>query len=205
MPTPLPQNSIVLVTAEYYIDGQQCLNTIHYQFRSPGPHPDYRLAMTELLSGLTAAGSFVDDLRAFMATDVSFWALHAQPVSPVRLARVSSIIDQPGLRAGTGLPSTIAAVISRKSDQVSRKGRGNVHIGGLVVPDNEDGVLSNAARLLLDTIAPNLIDTRVIPSGGDFVPVIWSPATPNVVFDVTHTEVMDTIRVVRRRTVGVGS
>lgn len=203
--TPLATGSVILATFEGTSNGQQIINTHHFEFVQPGGAPDYRVELNDLLDKLTVAGGWADDILAAANVSYKLEAIHAQPITPQRMTRVTRIVGTAGSRGGTALPQNVAAVIERKSDNATRWGRGNWHFCGLQVGDATNGIVQAAMLALLATVGDNFATTYVLTNGGEMRPILWSPKVPGRKTPITAFSVKNTVRVMRRRTVGLGS
>lgn len=204
MPTPIQNNAVILVTYQGRMNNQTILNTQHFQYRLVGGNPDYDAEMDDLLGQLADPGSVLEQILA--ATHSSFQMVYmmAQPVYPVRLAKVTTTQNAPGIRTGTPLPQNVAAVCTRSGDFGTRWNRGNWHQAGLLTTDASNGTWSLAAMLLLQNIAVELTDPITLTSGAVCQPGLWSPKVPTRFTEVTRAGVQSEVRVMRRRTVGQG-
>lgn len=204
MPTPLVDNAIVQVNVFQTFNGQRLINTLHYQYHHTGGAPDYEDAMNELLDELFTAGDLVDDIHGLQPTVATLDYLTAQPVYPDRYTAVIRDYNAVGARGGDPAPQNLAAVITKTSALAKRYGRGSWHQGGLIAADNVNGNISFGLSGLLQQIATDILAERALATLGTMTPVLWSKKVPGRVTPIKGTIVQGSIRVMRRRTIGVG-
>lgn len=204
MPTPLADGAIVQISVIYSQNSQTLINTLHYKYSNAGGAPDYRDAMNELLNELQTAGDLEDDIAAAMHNTCTLIRWEAQPVYPSRFSKVTRTMNRAGARGGTALPQNVSAVITKQTDLATRYGRGTWHAVGLVTTDNDNGKVSFGLNGVLDQIGQDIAFDRALATLGTMVPVIWVRGVPARATPITSYKVEDTLRIMRRRTVGVG-
>lgn len=204
MPTPLETGSIVQVVCYQTYNGQLMLNTLHYKYTNTGGAPDYEDACNELLDELFTAGDLRDDILTVLHTSASLDRITAQPVFPTRLTAINRNVNAAGLRGGDAAPQNQAAVISKTSVFATRYGRGSWHQGGLIAADNVAGKISFGLSGVLAQIASDILAERALATLGTMTPVLWSKKVPSRITPVKGTIVQPNLRVMRRRTIGVG-
>lgn len=107
----------------------------------------------------------------------------------------------------TGNQTNLAAVITRRAVLAGRRYIGGVHIP---LPDSNavavSGVLTNVYKTVLAALSLKMFQAFNLPVGGstvDLFPLIYHRGTGGY-SDVNDAIVQPTVRVMRRRTVGVG-
>lgn len=204
---PLQGNAIVQVTFRSTLAGQRVLNQFRYHLLTPAPVDyDYRQAMNDLEGKFTETGGLRDKYIAACPTNQQIADYTLQPIWPIRQRYMTYVIGMPGT-ATTGVAQTanVAASIRRVTDIIGKKGVGRVQIpatnagydDGLLLPD----YIADDLAGLRDQIPLNVTTTH----GEEWEPVLFSVnggiTSTSVVVD---TEVEDTVRVMRRRTVRLG-
>jgi len=202
--------NIALVTARGTLAGQQILSTFHYRCTSLGSSfgTPTQTAMAELIGAIVdPAISLHSRLIDVMPSNYTLNRWTAQVIQPVRYAEVKgTVLDTTGASGAIASTANIAAVITRRGVLGNRSNVGSLH---LPYPDalteTTTGVISAAFLADLDLLAANMRQTLTLtPSTIVFAPVLYNKGkTPNYT-DITASFAQSTIRVMRRRTVGVG-
>lgn len=203
----LPANAVVAVTYKGTLCGQTTLNTVHYRVSNPSTIPVVADEMDELANRFTAVGA-LDILTAYrgcLPDNMTVNYVRLQPVYPVRYRAVQKNIGLPGL-ADSSFVSNLQASITWVTELAGRNQTGGIRIPQ--GPNNVDngkwlGAWQNVLMLLGESLS-SLVNAG--QGGGSYLPVIYHRsvnAFPKYQ-DVTSFIVQDTVRVIRRRTVGLG-
>jgi hypothetical protein len=205
MPTPLDADAIVMVVINQELYGQQVLNVLH--FRLTDSSADYKATMNAMIDAFDGATGLLNAMTALQAPELLIKGITAQPLWPQRLAAVknNALDHSAGVADGVALPSNVSMVISKKTDFAGQSQRGAFHLAGLT----NDMVNGDewTAGTMVDAVAIGDKLIEAIATGGfgtDAKPVLWAPGTPTVTADITDYDLQRTIRVMRRRTKGVG-
>lgn len=203
MPIPLAAGAIIEMQYRYTLQGQQCINVMHYQLNNS--ITDLFQTLQELADNF---GSTVcSTLQLYQTTQALNGTVRAQVVSPVRYV----YIERPAAGgAGTLAPPTVSigtsACLKKISDKASRSSRGRIFLGGLAQSNILIGQLQDPAYSNLkadwDAVATqSLVDLAGIVYA---MPIIWSYKDPTHVDQVTRTGVDQPLRYQRRRELSVG-
>lgn len=206
---------IVQISLRGRIFGQRILLTRFYKVTVPS---DAALTVEQELAGLLAGinatipaggNELVSKYLTVMPNNYSLETIRAQLVWPNRSVLVEQIADQTGQSLGAATVSNTAVVITMRTAKAGRNQVSNVHIGPV---DNEvysAGFVTGPAKpsynLLGVRLAIPLTSQNI--GGCTTVPVIYHAGQelPQLISDDIRTHVLqDTIRVMRRRTVGLG-
>jgi hypothetical protein len=202
MATPLVPGAIIAVTVETTLNGQTMLNVLHYVLGTVGT-ADYIAALTALNTLLNGAGGLTDAMKACMSQDADFVSTMCQVVAPTRLVGVKAAVVKSGSVLATALPQNVSAVITKRTDQASRRGIGSFHLGAIASTQVDAGYLTGPLIGNLTTLG-NVIRSTLAVGTQSYTPCLWSPITPAETRILVSTTVQQTSRVMRRRTVGVG-
>ena len=202
MAFPLQTDSITEVRIKTLCFGQTCLNVLHYQYTGTSV-ADYVDGVNELLDGLQVNLGLVAKMRVILSTQHTQDSIDGQPVFPLRLASVTQLIDAAGLNGGTPLPQNIAAVVEKRTPVARRFGIGSMHLAGLTVDLTSKGQFTAGALTQLGDIGTKMV-APVTVSTGSFKPVLWNVKVFARATAITGFKAQRTVRVMRRRTVGVG-
>lgn len=212
MPEPNLGDSAVgqvyMVTSFGRLNGQTIINTFHYRLTEVATVPLTVWEMYEaLMEDLSAPDDLFDKLLDAVSTSFVQEKVRVQLLYPTRRMFRDFDGNGGGTRVGTALPQNVAASIGRKGDGIGRTGIGRVQIAGLIESDNNAGNLSAGAITVLQPLANQIGTSLALDGGGGLAdPVIFSSppqGNPNYVV-ISQTQVQNTVRVMRRRTVGLG-
>lgn len=204
---PLAVNDIVQVIPLQEKDNQVVLNVFYYRCRvapSSGTVAENILSLLQHL-WLVPTGLLWDKYADVMADSWTFRGARGQKIAPTREAYV----EMPDIGGGTVDPaglnvSNLAWVIVKQSELAGRRGKGTLHLNLSSSDWIDSGRLAaagNAVRVALR----DFLDDAVTPAGGgEYDPVIYHPGFSPNYSRITHCTIKDTIRVMRRRTVGQG-
>lgn len=207
---PIPLNSVVEVAYEYEYSSQRYLNVSHWlKTVNQTVGTSITAELLELATSLSAAGggSFLTLLRACLSVDVTVARVRCQMVDPTRSLAVYGSINASGTFGGGASQGNLSAVITRRTELGGRDQIGSWHMPA--VPDGVstlgflNGIGSYWTALL--TFA-NRLNVAVSGTGlASYDPVLWHNRTvPHTTSLLTSSQVQDTVRTMRRRTVGVG-
>jgi len=206
---PLAVGDIVQLVIESRVNDQVCLNVLHYRARVALPAITYPEAM-DLLNqavGGPSAESITDKMAAIMAENASIVRCQAQRVYPTRDIFYRLTVDKVGRAAGDCMAQNIAGVLTKRAEVAGRGRAGSFHLAGLPQEAMSVGYIANAFKPRFDELADKLGDP-LVADGGQFVyePGMYSPGSGaglNWNY-IAAVETQTTLRVMRRRTVGLG-
>jgi len=192
-----------VIVGELY--GQQTLNVLHY-FQEDGD-ADFRDPLSALLDDWDAADGLLK--KVCLATSEEFFirTIMAQVVYPSRLVAVRRTTHDhnQGEILNPALPPNVAAVITKKTDFAGRDQVGGFHLAGCPQEGQEEAEWTDGQRELLVAVGNKIIESINLGGfGNPAKPILWDPGTPTVRSEVTDFDLQRTIRIMRRRTKGVG-
>lgn len=113
-----------------------------------------------------------------------------------------------GTEAAQPSPPNVAAVITLKTDKAGRDQVANKHLGAVPLGFYVAGILTEDAINVYDNVAASLTNTIPVSNGADefdLIPVIYHRSGLTTSDTITQRQVNNTVRVMRRRTVGLGT
>lgn len=182
--------------------GQDVMNTFHYRYDGP-----------VIASGLTFLTNLIG-VNAQMQANMALWQdcisedvvdnrVIGQWIYPLRYRPwVIPMANATG-NSGPAGTANLASVISLIADRATRHGIGNKHIPGLAINSQTLGFLT-AGQLANNGSFGTAMATSVPILGGVMQPVIYNRLAPPDSLEVVGSEQNPTVRVQRRRTVGLG-
>lgn len=191
--------------------GQRILLTHHYRLTAINPAVSESDARDSLAIGVWNGVGGGDVLETtYLAClppeyTLDYWRV--QMVGPVRRAYVNFDRSTPGTHLASARTVNLGAALTLRSDGAGRHEHGTKHIGP--IPEGNtvmtDGLLTPAYKAIVNTFGLSLL-SHVIDAaiGADWTPIIYNKgAVPGFEIPINNT-VGDTVRVQRRRTVGLG-
>jgi hypothetical protein len=207
MGMPIGVGAINQVTVQYEFAGQLYQNNITYVVASITGTQDSDTLNSQLAANLTAAGSVIQAIKPLLPASVTIINLFCQWQFPTRLRRFNT----PLTVVGTG-PSTntgnVAFTLTRVGPLAKRNNISSFHLPGCSDETISGGGQWTPAFLLAAApLAVLLAENQVLTAGAAILsPVIWHrklvPAGQSA--QVLQCFGQPTIRVMRRRTIGVG-
>lgn len=206
---PIGANDIVQTVIETNVLGQTCLNVLYYKAHRSLSEITYQEAMDLLNQSVRASttSGIVPEMVKVMGANATVTRVRSQRVSPRRDIYVTLASPIDGELPNLVAASNVSAVISKQGEIVGRGRTGSFHVPGLSPSTYGLGYMTDPAMASLSDLADKLNDPQVV-DGGDFIfhPGMWNPAlgpadnwNPSIA-----TTPQRTLRVMRRRTVGVG-
>jgi len=129
-----------------------------------------------------------------------------QRIAPTRYLQEVSI---PAEREGRRDPSKMsnnAFVITRQGELAGRSNVSNIHIPGVSDTDMEQGFLTAAFLAIAEVFADKTVEEIDVGFGsGKLVPCAFKRSNPAMSPQMVSAYTQDSVRVMRRRTVRVGS
>lgn len=188
---------IFRVTMEQALHSQTIMNTLHYRCVTTGGADSPVLAAL-ITSNITPL------MKAVQSNELTHGPVYVQkiwPLPPLLPAANNTAIGVAGV-AQNSLPTSMAVVITKKTEFAGRKYRGRFFAAGVPVTHENDSRLALANVAAWQALADALDDVLVTP-GWSFQPVLWHKATKTY-HDLMSGEVRLILRNQRRRQVGKG-
>lgn len=201
-----PVGAIFLTSCRYQHVGQILRNQFHWRLEGNTNNRNIDVVCAALNTKHNEAlGLFqtIDGLRDSLCNHLD---TSIQMISPSRYAGVGFTRNTNGNVVNTGMDITnVAAVLTRRSVVATRRGVSSLHIP-LGVDDTtiDAGVLSATTLTALGVIGNAILNTGNLGDGISVRPVIYHRgATP--LYDYVETFIAQPqVRIMRRRTVGLG-
>lgn len=218
-------DKILEVRIGYVANDQQCYNVLHYYINESGSVDDSALELEEdVVTFLSAAGddpgSLIYCMRDLMSQVAYINTIAAQGIWQHRYrAFTGTVSGFAGLQEDSLPAQNVAAVIEKYGADADRRSIGSFHLGGLSESMYSAGSFTAGAVVKLEALATAIEANLTVPGSDPLNPVTYSPVILNrtkVVIDgkntwpitgykeLAGTTVKDTVRVMRRRTKGVG-
>jgi len=201
---------IYLMTLVGDMDGQICLNTFCYRAQDVG---DPTKTINQVASGLNAALSVPDGggkrfdttYLNLLPAQYDWYETWIQVISPTRYVKDVFAGGGAGTSAIDGHWANSAAVLTRRGEEANRKNISTLHICFPSEAPAVAGKVPAAYKTDMGDFANQVKATQALAAlSVNLVPVIYhKTGTPNY-SAIKSVLTQDTVRVMRRRTVGVG-
>lgn len=205
-----PINSVIEMTLVGSLAGQHVQNTIHLMPIEPeaGDYVDGGIILNDLISQIDEAATGWSFLQAVFSTDqLTMQYIQAQFIWPTRYAYTRMpVTNLTGTQPGDPAPPNVSAALTLQSDFTNPWSKSCLKIFGLEADQVADGFVSNLVKSHINSLGAWLRGPWT-PTGEtvELGPVIYRPSAPGASELVTHETTQETSRVMRRRTVGLGS
>lgn len=203
-------NDIILATFEGTCVGQRIMLTHTYRVASiTAPPFDERTVCENIAERMSAGGANIIEgpLLNAMPSNYTLTGIHVQKIWPVRFRRFSLPLAAAGAIANAALSANVSTCLSMHSDEAGRSQVANKHVGPLATAVGwyTGGELTAGYKAVLDALGAALLSDITAAGWYNIVPTIFHrgdvvPKWNDIVGLVRE----DTVRVMRRRTVGLG-
>jgi len=103
------------------------------------------------------------------------------------------------------MPSNTAQVVTRRGDLADRRNVSTLHLPGVPVAQVVDSFLTITQQDILQSFGVSMLQEFVTPGGAELRPVAFRRVDPVASRPLTETFPQETVRILRRRTVGLGA
>lgn len=201
-------NDVMQMTLGYIVQGQQCLLTRHYYLKNAPADTDYDTWLADMINAwLIGTVPISPTMAALQDTDVVQNFIMCQKVYPQRWYYLRIPQSIPGTNVtGNPLPSNVAVTITLQPENPGRGRSGSAHIGGLTTEALTDsGRVSNATQGLMNDLAEQLNNgIGGVSPNNYWAPCMYKPSGTTRINPVISFTLQDSMRVMRRRTLGLG-
>lgn len=209
MAAVIVEGDAIMVTLVGKFLGQTTMNTYPYRAHITTGAPPVVGACQGLLTAINLPGGLVDTHARCRPSNSVVDSLWAQDVRPIRWRAQKMAVSVPGLftdvDSGT---ANIQASIERYGEAANRHNLGAVRIP--IGTSNDcivEGVITEDLRDKLEDHADQMILSKTVSGTGwqvSFIPLVGLSKESLQLIDLVNCEIKDTVRVIRRRTVGLG-
>lgn len=207
MAFPVNVGNLLQLRINTTVVGQRCLNVLHYIITTEGSSTDGDTVLDDLLSAASAAGQIVDAVTEFMAPNCTIDYADLQVIFPDRFRSVRRTYNAPGGGLdGTCTTANVAVVITKRVDQAFKNAGGSLHLAGVGEEGYANGLLIGDTLTQGAAVRDAIDNTLTGPVTGTVItPVIARIVTPVATTRIiTSALLQPEVRIMRRRTVGVG-
>lgn len=200
---------IIEVTYQSTLFLQKVMTVLHYRVAATPTQQDPIQSQNDFLQRIKSGGARdkVSPYVACISNQLNVDTITAQYIAPTRIVRSSLVQNVTGSLAGSPNTANVAATLEKTTQKAGRKFRGSIHLPGIRSQDYASGLIQAAELTLLTALGVSLqLSIDEAAGTGLWFPVIWHRTKPVTTSsdDVLTIVPKDTVRVMRRRTVGVG-
>lgn len=200
----LLNNDLVEIQIVGLLHGQETRNVFHYYVATNTPASDGRAALQIALADFMVR--VYQPILAFQSQEWECQGLTIQKIAPFRYRLIkANPSDTSGDQAGSSLPSSSAAVVSRYGEAAGRAYQGRIFIPGVPVGYEENSTVNAAGMALLTVIADTLKESLIGGAGVALHPTLAHVGNAPIDQRVSEVHASNILRVQRRREVGRGS
>jgi hypothetical protein len=202
---PLNPGDIVELSMRFTLFNQRLLTVLHFQANLGAPIADGIAALNTAAAQWVGVGGANTQFLGLITGETTEDAVRMQVVYPVRRPYNETPVGNAGLYIGTCTAPNVAVVCTAVSLTAGRGKNGSFHVGGVPTAAYSGGLVTGPYINLVKTFASRSMDPLGVGGAGNNLNrVIWSKAKPTAASQILSNIVQGTIRVMRRRTVGVG-
>jgi hypothetical protein len=198
-------DDIVEATFKATYQGSTILNVFHFKVTATAGTTDYDTTMSAL--GTTLIGKYWSAANLWRTMVVPTYILNyvrLQRIRPFRAYYIDSPVNQAGAEDMDGIPSNLAAVIVVRSELTTRGKSGSKHLTGMSRNELEPDVWSNAMFASLAALGQEFREEVLTAAPVvTYKPVIYD-RLQNTAANIVGVTVIPEVRIMRRRTKGVG-
>jgi hypothetical protein len=213
----LPVGNIMEYKIGYTVNGQKCLNVLHFNADEPTSGdtiPDITDSFLATNSN-SNPGTIIDSMRALMGANAQINLVTAQLIYPQRWRMSSTTVAFTGNGTLPCQAQNVQASVQKKGDIADKHNIGAMHLGGLAAEFWANGLLTAGAFTLLEDLAAALLVPLEDGLGTATYELVMPkkrpiPNTDPIRYEifgytlVTQTIPRQELRTMRRRTIGVG-
>jgi len=207
---PIAVGDIVQIQARGFLHGQEVITSWWYRNIVPGSTIDTIVVLDELIDYFNISNN--PPYLAYVACLPSDWTageVTAQQITPVRsVLRSKTSVPVAGGR-GAGTTPNVGSTVTKGTNLAGRSQIGSWHLPGVATADMVGGYLQPALMLALGTFASKSLNVLTLPvTFSQWEPILIhidpTGVTPPTGSLLTRAVPQETVRIMRRRTVGVG-
>jgi len=187
-------------------DNQQFISLFHYRFVDGPANPNGAQMLLDILNVFCPAGNVLEVYQNCIGQDIVDMEVYAQWIEPVRyVARRDINGPYVGVAPFDTRSANISTAITKKGELANRHAIGTLHMPA--VPDNmiDNGYVSAGGLVDLQGLGDKMAVSLIVAGARQMEPCIYNRADYEQSVPIVSCSVQPTLRVSRRRTVGLGT
>lgn len=196
---------VALVTLKGTLASQTILNTFHYGMSIVVGAPTQNAVGIEITTLLQSAGNLVDKFLLCCPLNYTLDEMWVQFILDTRFAKQTFAIGSAGTAPFAANTANSSAVITRTGAAANKHNRGSLHIPYANKDTSAANGLISAGQLTsMNNLAPFLFNASALATLGDIQPILIHGTSKLNAIPLVSAVAQETMRTMRRRTVGVG-
>lgn len=206
MPYDITTNSVLQIQFEGRHEGQQVMNVMTYVYDGGATTEDGPLVIDEIDGIITGPGTLFSAYLDCLSEDVIEINRAYQWIHPIRYAYVLKGTDEgnAGLVLEAAMPPNTSQAVTRRTNFSGREEVSTLKLPGVPVSKVVGGFLTPGHVATLNIFAQASVNEIPLGSGSKMVPIPWNRTVPGSANQLRTAYAHNTVRVMRRRTVGLG-
>ena len=207
MAGPVPAiGQIYRVTYDLTMFGQKLMNTFEYRLSTLGAEVDTDAVCTGLRNTMVGGMVFEGTYQLAIPLQVACDNIWVQCIYPTRVRKLVFVKNVLGSNAGTASTANVAASIERRGVLANKHNVGRIQVPGCTdaISVVNGSIPAGAYLTSLNNLAAKIILPATTAGGSVLGPVLTKNPVDATFANITEAFAKTTVRVMRRRTVGVG-
>jgi len=208
VPYVIPTESILQAIIEGRHENQQVMSVFTYKLATDTTIADGAAALEAFWLKWNPAGAFLDKYTDCLSEQVTNIRTRIQWIHPVRYAFRTFQDDTfiAGKVVGAAMPVNTSITLTKRTQLAGRQQVGTLHMPGVPASGIVNGALQGVQLGRYELFQGNLLSpiTTIVPAA-TFTPVLFHKSSPSVAQPLNSIETARFARIMRRRTVGLGS
>jgi len=207
MPYDITTNSCLQIQFEGRHAGQQVMNIMTYVYDGGATTEDGPLVIDEIDGIITPVGKLWATWLDCLSDDLTNAVRAYQWIHPIRYAYVlkgDDVVTE-GNVAGDALPPNCSQAVTRRTNFAGREETSTLKLPAVPADMVANGFILDAHLITLNLFGAESCKEIPLGSGSKMVPIPWNKTSPGSANQLRTSYAHNTVRTMRRRTVGLGS
>ena len=208
MPYVIGPNAVVAITLRGKHEFQDVMSIFHYRYNGSQQITDGAAALNSIWTHFNGAGGMFGIWVSCLSSKVTQLEARLQWITPSRFAYVSKTdpAKVQGAVGGDAMPVNTAVSITKRTQNAGRSEVGTLHMPGVPQLWIVNGILQQAGVDQYAGLAAKMLEAiSTVAPAMELLPVLFHKSSPDVSPQFVNTSLQGFARVMRRRTVGLGS
>ena len=205
---PHQVSDLIEVSFRGHCEQQTILNIFHYRVvSSSSVSSDVadNFTLAAYLAGQTAEGQVLKEYLDLLPTNYTLDKVRVQKILTTRSQYAEATSGVLGFWPALSNNTNLAAVLTKQGSTGTRRAIGSIHIGPISETAQDRGRVNAAYKTDLESFGTVWRTPFTVPANNiNYRLVIYNPNVIPYYQDVSALVIQDTVRTMRRRTVGLG-
>jgi len=204
----IADGAIMQARIESRHENQQILSVFTYKLSGAGTIPDGAAALEAFWNAFCVAGGFLESYLSCISEKLNAVKTHLQWIAPDRFAYITrqDPVFIAGAVAGDSMPVNTAVTITKRTQNAGRRQVGTLHMPAVPAAGILNGSVTGIQRGRYELFTGKILTpiTTAVPVA-TYTPCHFHRIDPTITQPLNACEVAAFARIMRRRTVGLGS